>query len=223
MAASERPPTQSGGPPGCAGTGLDLDVLEGEELTRERAAAGEQRSQRAHRLVRPRAALAHRHADRLEVLLPLAAYADAEDHPAARHVVERRELLRDDARVPQRQQHHAGADRDPLRDGGERRQRDDDVEDRVAVRDVVARPDRVVAERLRRAARALGRRPDPARRPTCCPLPWMPKATFTCGRRCPAMPARSTAAGSRGARASALRQPAPRRTRSPLRSLDGGR
>ena len=150
MAASERPPTQSGGPPGCAGPGSISMSCEGEEPPRERAAAREQRSQRAHRLVRPRAALAHRHADRLEVLLPLAAHADAEDHPAARHVVEGRELLRHDARMPQRQQHHAGADRDPLRDGGERRQRDDDVEDRVAVRDVVAGPDRVVAERLGR-------------------------------------------------------------------------
>ena len=52
--------------------------------------------------------------------------------------------------MAQRQQHDARADRDPLGDGGERRERDDDVEDRVAEREVVARPDRVVAELLGR-------------------------------------------------------------------------
>ena len=42
------------------------------------------------------------------------------------------------------------AERHPLRHGRERRQRDDDVEQGIAERDVVARPDRVVAELLGR-------------------------------------------------------------------------
>ena len=87
MAAADRPPTQSGASR-LHGPRLDLDVLEGEELARERAPARKQRAQRPHRLIRPRAALAHRHADCLEVLLSLAADAHAEDHPSAGHVVE---------------------------------------------------------------------------------------------------------------------------------------
>jgi hypothetical protein len=52
--------------------------------------------------------------------------------------------------MPQRQQYDPGAERDPLGHRGEGRERDDDVQDRVAVRDVIAGPDRVVAELLRR-------------------------------------------------------------------------
>jgi hypothetical protein len=50
--------------------------------------------------------------------------------------------------VAEREQHDPGAERDLLRDGGEGRERDDDVQDRIPVRDVVAGPDRVVAELL---------------------------------------------------------------------------
>jgi hypothetical protein len=50
--------------------------------------------------------------------------------------------------VAEWQEDDPGAQRDPLAHGCERRQRDDDVEDRVPVGDVVAGPDRGVAELL---------------------------------------------------------------------------
>ena len=56
-----------------------------------------------------------------------------------------------------------------------------------AVRDVVAGPDRVVAELLGRLRRARGRRPGPGTPPTCWPLPWMPNETARSTRR-PAAP-----------------------------------
>ena len=98
----------------------------------------------------PGAALARVDADRLEVLLPLAADAHAEDHAPAGDVVEGGELLGDHARLAEGQKHDPGAERDPLRHSGEGGERDDDVQDRIAVRDVVARPDRVVAQLFRR-------------------------------------------------------------------------
>jgi hypothetical protein len=141
----ERPPTQSGGPAGCAGRGsIEIPA---KEKNRPWKAAG-QRPQRLHRLVRPRAALARRDADGVEVGPALPADADPEDRAPAGDVVERGELLRDHARVAQRQQDDSGAERDLPRHRAERRERDDDVEDRVPVRDVVARPDRVEAELL---------------------------------------------------------------------------
>src|SRR4029079_12664676 len=71
-----------------------------------------------------------------------------QDHAAARDVVERREFLGDDARVAEREQDDACADPDARGDRRKGRQREDDVENRVAVGDVVAGPDRVVAELL---------------------------------------------------------------------------
>ena len=56
--------------------------------------------------------------------------------------------------------------RDPLVTAANVDERDDDVQDRVAVGDVVAGPDRVVAELLRRPAHARGRRPGRAAPPT---------------------------------------------------------
>ena len=49
-------------------------------------------------------------ARRLEVLRALAADADPEHQPSAREVVERGGLLRDEARVAERQQHDSGAE-----------------------------------------------------------------------------------------------------------------
>jgi hypothetical protein len=131
------------------GRRLDRDPVEREEPTREGGGSiGEQRAQRLHRLVGARPALARRHANRVEVRPALAADADPQDHASARGVVERGKLLRDHARVPEREEDDPGAERDPFGHGGEDRQRDDDVQDGIAVRDVVAGPDRVVAELL---------------------------------------------------------------------------
>jgi hypothetical protein len=129
---------------------LDGDSVEREETSREaRPRAPEERTQRRHRLVRAGPALRHRHADRLEVLASLPADADAEDEPPTGEVVERGELLRDEAGVAQGQEHDARTDRDPPGPGGEGREGDGDVEDRIPERDVVAGPDRVVADGLR--------------------------------------------------------------------------
>jgi hypothetical protein len=139
---------------------LDRDPLEAEEAPREaRLASREELAQGEHGLVRTGAALADGHADRLEVLAALAAHADPEHDPPAREVVERRELLRDETRMAERQQDDPGADGDTFGRSGERGQGDHDIEDRVVERDVIARPDRVVADRLGE----LGRRPEQAR------------------------------------------------------------
>ena len=61
--------------------------------------------------------------------------------------------------MPERQEHDARSERDPARDGGEGRERDAEVEDRVVEREVLAGPDRVVAELLGE----LGDRPVAAR------------------------------------------------------------
>ena len=146
------------------GPRLDRDALEGEEAPGEARARRAKSSRSARIASSVRAPRSRGDADRLEVLRALAADADAEDHAPARDVVERGELLRDDARVAERQEDDPGADRDPLRDRRERGQRDDDVEDRVAVRDVVAGPDRVVAELLRGRAELAEACPGPGRR-----------------------------------------------------------
>src|SRR5262245_24692893 len=129
---------------------LDLDVREREEAAGEGGAAAEQVPQGANRLVRARSALAPVDADRLEVLLSLAADADPQDQPATGDVVQRGERLRDHARMAQRKEHDTGPDREARARRGERRERDHDVDDRVTVGDVLAGPDRVVAELLRR-------------------------------------------------------------------------
>ena len=90
---------------------------------------------------------------------PLAADSQPEQEPATGDVVERRGLLRDEARMPERKEHDAGSERDPARDGGERRERDAEVEDRVVEREVLAGPDRVVAELLGELARRPGTGP----------------------------------------------------------------
>jgi hypothetical protein len=50
--------------------------------------------------------------------------------------------------VPERKEHDARSEHDAPRDGRERRERDAEVEDRVVEREVLAGPDRVVAELL---------------------------------------------------------------------------
>ena len=97
--------------------------------------------------------------------------------------------------MPERKEHDAGSERDPARDGGERRERDAEVEDRVVEREVLAGPDRVVAELLGE----LGDRPEAARgraaRSASWPLPWIPiligPTPPTAGS--PSRPSRSTA------------------------------
>ena len=51
--------------------------------------------------------------------------------------------------MTQREEHDPRPEQHALGDRGERRQRDPEVEDRVVEREVLARPDRVVAELLR--------------------------------------------------------------------------
>ena len=105
IAAGERPPTHSGGPPGCAGPG-SISTSSKEKNRPEKLARPRKSSRSARIASSVRApALARVDADRLEILRALAADADAEDHAAARDVVERGELLGHDARMPQRQQH----------------------------------------------------------------------------------------------------------------------
>src|SRR5581483_10057431 len=66
---------------------------------------------------------------------------------------------RDERRVPQRQQHDARADADALGASGEAGERNGHVEDGIVEGDVVACPQRLVADRLRE----LRHRPEEAR------------------------------------------------------------
>ena len=61
--------------------------------------------------------------------------------------------------MAERKKDHTRSDRDPPRDGGEGREGDAEVEDRVQEREMLAGPDRVVAELLGE----LGDGPVPAR------------------------------------------------------------
>ncbi len=128
----------------------------------------EERAERDDAFVGARAAFTERHAGGLEVASALAADAEPEQQPSAREVVERGRLLRDEARVPQRQQDDTRAEQDPFGHRGERRERDAEIEDRVVEREVLAGPDRVVPELLGELgdgteAAGVGRTPGAAR------------------------------------------------------------
>ena len=94
---------------------FDRDFGEGIEasLMGDRPARP-QFAQHADALAEPRAALFHRHAAKLELDRELAADADAEDHPALRHPIEGRNLLRHRRGMAQRQQVDRGADTEPV-------------------------------------------------------------------------------------------------------------
>ena len=140
--------------------GRDLDTVEAVEASGERRGPrSEERTQGRDALVGTQSALRPVDARRLEVLRPFAADADTEQQPPVRQVVERARLLRHEARVAQRQQHDARTEQQALCDGGERRQRDPEVEDRVVEGEVLAGPDRVVPELLGQ----LRNRAEPAR------------------------------------------------------------
>ncbi len=147
-------------PAGLRGRRLDRDVREAVEAPGERRGpVAEQHPQRLDPLVRPCTPLLDGHSGGDEVPRPLAAHPQPEQEPPPGDVVERRSLLRDEARVPERQEHHSRSERDPARDGGEGRERDAEVEDRIVEREMLAGPDRVVPQLLGE----LGDRPVPAR------------------------------------------------------------
>jgi len=129
---------------------LDRHPGEAIESTSEgRSSLGQKRSKSNKTLVGATAALCDRHPGCLEIASALAADAEPEKQPSAREVIERGRLLRDQARVPQREKDDTRAEEDPFGDRGERRERDAEIEDRVVEREVLACPDRVVPELLR--------------------------------------------------------------------------
>ncbi len=95
------------------------------------------------------APLTHRHLARDVLSRKLAAHAHAEDQPAAAETIEGRHLLRDEHRVPKRQEIYCRSQREPLREGGQLRKLEKRVEDRHRERDMIANPERVELESLR--------------------------------------------------------------------------
>ena len=131
-------------PLGPEGLGLEVDVREAEVLARVgrgRVAPG--RRHRLQLLVEDRAALVERHAERL-VLLLVPAHRRLHDEAPLAQQVERRELLGQQQRVPQREDHRGQRDAQPRRRGRDRGGQHDRVRPGrgrilVARRGVVAR------------------------------------------------------------------------------------
>ena len=151
IAESERPPTRSGGPPSRTGAGsIETPEKLIEAAVEGSSSLGQKRPKSDNdprRRDAPRSL--DRHPSCLEIASALAADAEPEKQPSAREVIERGRLLRDQARVPQREEDDTRAEQDPFGHRGERRERDAEIEDRVVEREVLACPDRVVPELLR--------------------------------------------------------------------------
>src|SRR3990172_3940070 len=95
-----------------------------------------------------RPALVQRDAPRRELLRVLSAAPDADDEPAAGHVVERREVLGGEDGVTQRQEIDGGAEADPPGARGEAGEQDGGADRLRVEEDVLARPQGVEAEGL---------------------------------------------------------------------------
>ncbi len=147
-----------GGPPGAMGLRPALDPAERGELTAQLGLlVAPQRAQGVDPLVGAAAAGLEGHADRL-VLARHVPHADADLEATLREHVDRRQLLGQDDRVAQRQDHDAGAERDARRDRGGVGEDRDRVHElgvrrqrrrrrvRVDEHRVLADPDRVEAE-----------------------------------------------------------------------------
>ena len=165
------------GPSGRKRLRLEVDVGEAEVAAREggrRVAPG--RRHGLELLVEDRAALVERHAERL-VLLLVPAHGRLHDQAALAQQVERRELLGEQQRMPQRRDHGGQRDAQPRRRRGDGGRQHDRVGPRrgrilVAGRRVVARvahdarrrPRRGRARRARSASPRRPRPPPPRRR-----------------------------------------------------------
>ena len=97
----------------------------------------------AQSFLQPPAAFCQWNADCLELGGVLTADADTHPEPARSEARQRPELLRQHNGVPQRQQHDARAQRDPLGRCRDHRQRDDRFEQRPGVEEVVPDVDAV--------------------------------------------------------------------------------
>ena len=141
--------------------GLHRDVVQREMLAAEaHAVAGPQRATDLQRLEEAADAALPRHADGGELPADrrrVGGDADAEDHAALRHAVERADDVRQRHGIAQRGQQHAGAQPHARRARGDRGQQRERLVARPR-RDRVADPDGVEAGRLRALGHGQQRR-----------------------------------------------------------------